>query len=167
MQTLTHSLRVNVQSCFLYTFCCIYLQLHHFSPFPSYPPSALFTHSHIMGGLSSLTMTPCPICPIMHTGCSVYCGEDVWSCRLKSLTSLVPTGGPYSIFTESVHVKVECVHYMRLQRESERSVAGKQGQNLALCLYVDLASRKYCLPFPFLAVFHFSHCHFSLLIFHN
>lgn len=25
-------------------------------------------------------------------GCGVYCGEDVQSCRFKSLTSLVPTG---------------------------------------------------------------------------
>ncbi len=77
----------------------------------------------------------CPICPLTHShthshtqthtlvvscglvrGCGVYCGEDVQSCRLKSPTSLVLTGGPRTIFTHFVHVRADCVHDMWFQR---------------------------------------------------
>lgn len=78
-----------------------------FVQFPFILPS--FSNTATLRVSFMFNYDPCPLCPCAYThthilvvsvgplrGCSVYCEEDVWSCRLKSLTSLVPTGGLYS-----------------------------------------------------------------------
>lgn len=92
---------------------CTYSSFYISKLYCFFPLSLL--SSHFGGSLSCLTMTHALSAHSLtltlkrthtHTlvvsggsvrGCSVYCGEDVQSCRLKSLTSLVLTGGLYTI----------------------------------------------------------------------
>lgn len=86
-------------------------------------------------------------------GCSVYYGEDVQSCRLKSLTSLVPTGGLYTIFTDwSMLGKIVCVD-MWQQRGCQGLIAGWCVQYWALCLWLmqhwEESSQTHCVSLMF------------------
>lgn len=108
-----------------------------------------FTHTH------ALVVSGGPV-----TGCSVYYGEDVKSCRLKSLTSRVPTGGLYYGFTDWSKIgQIVCSHGARSGVDSR-----------IMCPI--LSSVWLCMDFPprrsdcnvSLSCFSFSNCDFLLIL---
>lgn len=141
--------------------------------------SFLHTQPHY-GGSFMFDHDPCPICPLSHTdththtlvvssgpvrGCSVYCGADVQSCRLKSLTSLLPTGGLYTIFTgwSMLGQIIVCRHVA-----AGGSVRGWYqamcpiSSSVSVHWFVSEEVCLHCRSCSVLAVFPFSLCDFSL-----
>lgn len=168
----SHPLRTNVQSpCCLHLFLFPYLcQYCFFSPSSSFTRSLFLTHthSHIYGGSFIFDHDPCPVCPThSHTetqiytlvvscglvrGCGVYCGEDVQSCRLKSLTSLVPAGGLCTILTDFAHARADCAYDMWFWKGMSAV------DNRLVCLVLNSVSalilNQVSAVFSVLAVFH-------------
>ncbi len=177
--THNHFLRTNVQSpCCLFLFLFPYLKLYCFSSPFSLLSSSSFPHTQPhYGGSFMLDHDPCPVCPLTHThtytlvvssgpvrGCSVYCGEDVRSCKPKSLTSLILTGAFYTIFTDwSMLDQIVCRHVA-----AEGSVRGWYQANVSnielhVCALIWHRGSPFALPFSLcLGCFSFSHCDFTL-----